>query len=167
MKLLFSLFFFVSPALGGLVEQAALLPTCDLPPLEEATEEITSDGFCDASTTATAAESAYSESSYKLTSPATLESDRAGSDLGEPQVIEGTTAEATAQRIQDARTYMAQSVMVEEKYSRVRHLCKNEHAQCAFWATIGECDANPGTCERPLKATFVVVEVEFAFCSSQ
>lgn len=38
---------------------------------------------------------------------------------------------------------MREIVKVDPKYAKVRADCKNRHPQCAFWAAIGECEANP------------------------
>jgi prolyl 4-hydroxylase len=39
--------------------------------------------------------------------------------------------------------YVAEVVAIEESYKSVRAECKNRHPQCAFWASQGECEANP------------------------
>eukprot|EP00804_Cyclotella_cryptica_P017815 CCRYP_001224-RC/>CCRYP_001224-RC protein AED:0.17 eAED:0.17 QI:97/1/1/1/1/1/4/304/518 len=31
----------------------------------------------------------------------------------------------------------------EKEFSRVRHKCRNQHEDCTYWASLGECDANP------------------------
>jgi prolyl 4-hydroxylase len=48
---------------------------------------------------------------------------------------------AEVQAIVDATIeYMANVVMVEDKYEQVRKVCKNRDALCAYWKLIGECD---------------------------
>lgn len=85
------------------------------------------------------------ESSPELTSPATLsDDDRLGTDMGEAQVVTGANAADIARAIHDGREYMRTVVMVDEKYSEVRDICVNKNAQCAYWASIGECEKNPG-----------------------
>lgn len=85
------------------------------------------------------------ESSFQVGSPASLKEDRVGTDMGEPQVVDNVEgSEIIASRIVDARRYMQEIVHTDSKYTKVRELCKNTNSQCAFWATVGECDANPG-----------------------
>jgi len=87
----------------------------------------------------------HQESSYEVTSPATLTEDaRLGVDLGEAQVIDIQYSEKIAQTIEEARDYVQNVVMVDEKYANVRGMCRNAHSQCAFWAILGECEKNPG-----------------------
>jgi hypothetical protein len=88
---------------------------------------------------------ASSESSYEVEAPASLTQDeQIGADIGEPQVIDGSYKEAILHRIQAARSYLTEEVMADEKYEKVRDMCVNKHASCAFWAVIGECEKNPG-----------------------
>lgn len=39
--------------------------------------------------------------------------------------------------------YVENVVHKEASYISVRKECKNRHPQCAYWAAIGECEANP------------------------
>lgn len=84
------------------------------------------------------------ESSYKVSSPATLEDESLGADMGEAQVIEGTRADEIEARLAQARDYMHNVVYKDEAFSHVRDICVNKHSLCAFWAIIGECENNPG-----------------------
>lgn len=86
------------------------------------------------------------EASYEVGSPASVQGDRVGSDMGEAQIVDvvDNTDDVIANRIISARIYFQETVMKEDKYSVVRDLCRNQHSQCAFWATIGECEKNPG-----------------------
>lgn len=39
--------------------------------------------------------------------------------------------------------YMEETVFKDPGHSKVKNDCKNRNKSCAFWALIGECDANP------------------------
>ena len=45
--------------------------------------------------------------------------------------------------IDASEKYVREIVKVDPKYAKVRADCKNRHPQCAYWAAIGECEANP------------------------
>ena len=49
----------------------------------------------------------------------------------------------TQEIIDASEKYVREIVKVDPKYAKVRADCKNRHPQCAFWAAIGECEANP------------------------
>jgi prolyl 4-hydroxylase len=66
-----------------------------------------------------------------------------GTDLGEPQTL-GKMAAKVVQRVEKARKYFHETVMVEPRYEKVRTLCRNHNASCGFWATEGYCHKNSG-----------------------
>jgi hypothetical protein len=78
------------------------------------------------------------ESTYELSSPAAPEADNLGSKLGVPQTIDAARSQEILERIASAQTYMDEVVAIDEKYAKVRDLCDNKNANCAFWAVIGE-----------------------------
>jgi hypothetical protein len=78
-----------------------------------------------------------------LTFPAPKTYEGIGRDLGEPQHMDATYSKEIYQRIEDARVYVEQEIRNDEKLASMQHLCKNNHASCAFWSVIGECDNNP------------------------
>lgn len=82
-----------------------------------------------------------SESSYEAGAPASRVSDELGSDIGESQTLDVSHTPAILDRIAKARVYM-EKVAVDQKYDKVRGMCKNSHTSCAFWAVLGECEAN-------------------------
>jgi len=65
-----------------------------------------------------------------------------GSTYGEIQEVEGPHKEAAIKKIAEMDKYMAEVVSTPE-YDSVRAQCTNRHAQCAFWAVVGECEKNP------------------------
>ncbi|CAJ1947715.1 unnamed protein product [Cylindrotheca closterium] len=86
-----------------------------------------------------------SEASYSgVAAPAPKEYDELGSDLGVEQSIDAIRAKECLATIESARKYVANEVMVDEKYAKTRDLCKNQHKDCTFWSVLGECENNPG-----------------------
>jgi prolyl 4-hydroxylase len=61
-----------------------------------------------------------------------------GADLGEPQIL-GDMAAKVVQRVEKARKYFQENVLVEPGYEKVRTLCRNFNKQCALWAVQGQC----------------------------
>jgi prolyl 4-hydroxylase len=61
-----------------------------------------------------------------------------GADLGEPQIL-GELAAKVVRRVDRARKYFHETVMVEPRYEKVRSLCRNHNSTCALWAERGEC----------------------------
>jgi prolyl 4-hydroxylase len=84
-----------------------------------------------------------SESSYKVGAPASRVPDELGSDMGESQTLDAELTSEILDRIAKARVYM-EMVAVNDKYEKVRGICKNSHTSCAFWAVLGECEGNAG-----------------------
>jgi prolyl 4-hydroxylase len=86
----------------------------------------------------------------------------AGTDLGVPQILQNANHQRHAaiqnqrmlERIEEARDYVENIVMVEPRYESVRTLCRNQYEDCALWATQhlggtetqaeggGECEDN-------------------------
>lgn len=58
-----------------------------------------------------------SEASLKASSPAPIEADQLGSDLGEPQVMDINQQDAIVSLIANAREYVHKTVLVNETYS--------------------------------------------------
>jgi prolyl 4-hydroxylase len=65
-----------------------------------------------------------------------------GADLGEPQIL-GEMAAAVMERVEKARKYFQETVMVESRYEKVRAVCRNYNGHCALWSAQGECEDNP------------------------
>lgn len=82
-----------------------------------------------------------SEASYKVTAPLSMQHDIAsGADLGEPQVLGDENAGDIIAVIEAARVYIQDTVAVDPKLVKIKDLCRNQHTQCAFWASVGECE---------------------------
>ena len=64
-------------------------------------------------------------------------------NYGELQEVSGQKRKETLDLITRVNKYMKDEVFKLEKYVAVRHECKNRHGLCAFWAVLGECEANP------------------------
>jgi prolyl 4-hydroxylase len=65
-----------------------------------------------------------------------------GADLGEPQTL-GEMAAKVVRRVERARKYLQDTVMVEPRYEKVRTVCRNRNKYCALYAVKGECHKNP------------------------
>lgn len=50
--------------------------------------------------------------------------------------------EKASDRLNQSINYM-RAVWSDEKFQRVRHKCRNQHEDCTFWASLGECEENP------------------------
>lgn len=46
--------------------------------------------------------------------------------------------------ISEMKTYMQEEIIDNPDLNYLEQRCKNRHAECAYWALEGECDANPG-----------------------
>lgn len=80
-------------------------------------------------------------------------------DMGTEQEIAGKNSDKVREIVLRAEQYIRTEVLVKPEYESVRSTCRNQNKLCAFWASIGECEANPawmkiqcapvcGTCER-------------------
>ena len=72
-----------------------------------------------------------------------------GLDLGVQQSVVGLTVtmrEKIADVILEGRAYWQR--IKTELSPEMQELCQTEHAQCAEWVAMGECDANPGYMKR-------------------
>lgn len=63
--------------------------------------------------------------------------------FGEPQQIAGTQKDQTMERMQKMYEYMHREVLHDPKFQSVASECLLRNEQCAYWAAIGECEANP------------------------
>ncbi|GKY90387.1 hypothetical protein MPSEU_000012700 [Mayamaea pseudoterrestris] len=89
--------------------------------------------------------SASSEASYQVTAPRSMQPDLvSGADMGEPQLLGGEAATDVIAIIEAARAYLQDTVAADPKLAKIKSICLNKHAQCGFWASVGECEANPG-----------------------
>jgi prolyl 4-hydroxylase len=79
--------------------------------------------------------------SGKVGAPASCVPDELGSDMGEWQRLDAELAPEILGRIAKARVYM-EMVAVDDKFEKVRGICKNKHTLCALWAVLGDCESN-------------------------
>jgi prolyl 4-hydroxylase len=82
-----------------------------------------------------------SESNCKDEAPASCLPDERGSDMGESQRLDTELKYEILDRIAKARVYM-EMVAADDKYDKVRGICKNSHTLCALWAVLGDCEDN-------------------------
>ena len=90
----------------------------------------------------------YSEASYNDVRPPAPKTpkreDDFGDDFGVTQSIDMHHAQECKDKIRQAREYIDNEVMVDDKYKKIRSICKNKHESCTFWSILGECEKNPG-----------------------
>ena len=65
-------------------------------------------------------------------------------NLGETQRIDSKRAEEVHARIAAAKEYLATVVAKDPEISPFLEHCQLTHQDCAYWAVLGECEANPG-----------------------
>lgn len=83
------------------------------------------------------------EAPPELSSPATAAVHDSGEDLGVAQSTDIYRANDILQVLASGREYMHQ-IREDPQYAKVVGMCRNQHTSCAFWASLGECDSNPG-----------------------
>jgi len=68
------------------------------------------------------------------------------SSMGVPQRNDGTNEERgkVSDLIEESKRYLRYQVLVDPLYRSVFMSCTNKHELCAFWASLGECESNPG-----------------------
>lgn len=90
----------------------------------------------------------YSEASYNDVRPPAPKTPKReedfGDDFGVPQTIDLPRQQECNDKIRETREYIENEVMVDEKYKKIRSICKNKHESCTFWSILGECEKNPG-----------------------
>ena len=69
--------------------------------------------------------------------------------FGERQLVTGAQAADTRQQLAKMITYMQEQVLAADNDNHILQSvaqdCLLRNEMCAFWAAIGECEANPGT----------------------
>ena len=96
-----------------------------------------------------------------------LRIDQASAKFGQAQVIQGDQGADTDRMkalLEDMMMYMENEVYMEDIYDAVREDCLNRNELCIYWASIGECENNPGfmtlQCS-PACATCRHIDVEY------
>ena len=64
-------------------------------------------------------------------------------NLGETQRIDSKRAEEVLARIEAAKEYLTTVVAKDPEISPLLEHCQLSHQDCAYWAVLGECEANP------------------------
>lgn len=67
-----------------------------------------------------------------------------GEDLGVKQVMDLSRTADIQVTLKNAKQYLETTIFPNKEYRRLVEECKNKHESCAFWATLGECQNNPG-----------------------
>ena len=57
-------------------------------------------------------------------------------------IASGENGRLTQEIVDKANTYVEEVVLKDSSYAKVRKDCKNRHPECAYWAALGECEAN-------------------------
>lgn len=63
--------------------------------------------------------------------------------MGVEQTMDSKRANQIKERIETAQDYLKNVVSEDPKLRPLLEGCKNQHENCAFWASLGECEANP------------------------
>jgi prolyl 4-hydroxylase len=59
------------------------------------------------------------------------------------EVAPGDSFQMTQDIVDATIKYIEEKVLVDDSFKSVRKECKNRHPQCAYWASLGECENNP------------------------
>ena len=60
---------------------------------------------------------------------------------GMAQNVDSRAADQVEMVISNFTFYMESIIFTDSKYDAVKKTCKNRHRDCAFWTTLGECEA--------------------------
>ncbi|GAX16066.1 prolyl 4-hydroxylase [Fistulifera solaris] len=65
--------------------------------------------------------------------------------FGDRQQVTGSqeTIDATMKQIREMVRYMQGTVMKDPSFEEIKNECANRNELCAYWASVGECEANP------------------------